>query len=98
MLQDYIPTNSGMADGDITLDEMFLQWYRLDKFDLALGRMQTKFVARRSTSTTAAHVLATSSLSKTWNASLFSSNDAGLNHAKLPQLMSAAIRSFDNQS
>ena len=46
VLQDYIPTNNGMADGDITLDEAFLHWYRLDKFDLALGRMQTKFVAR----------------------------------------------------
>ena len=46
VLQDYIPTQRGMADGDITLDEVFLQWYRLDKFDLALGRLQTKFVAR----------------------------------------------------
>ena len=46
VLQDYIPTNRGMADGDITLDEVFLQWYRLNNFDLALGRMQTKFVAR----------------------------------------------------
>ncbi len=46
VLQDYIPTNNGMADGDITLDEAFLQWYRLDKFDLAFGRMQTKFVTR----------------------------------------------------
>lgn len=46
VLQDYIPTNNGMADGDITLDEAFLHWYRSDKFDLALGRMQTKFVAR----------------------------------------------------
>ena len=46
VLQDYIPTNNGMAEGDITLDEAFLQWYRLDKFDLAIGRMQTKFVTR----------------------------------------------------
>ncbi len=46
VLQDYIPTNNGMAEGDITLDEAFLHWYRLDKFDLAIGRMQTKFVAR----------------------------------------------------
>jgi hypothetical protein len=46
VLTDYIPTNSGMADGDITLDKAFLHWYRLEKFDLALGRMQTKFVAR----------------------------------------------------
>jgi hypothetical protein len=46
VLTDYIPTNSGMADGDITLDKAFLHWYRLEKFDIALGRMQTKFVAR----------------------------------------------------
>ena len=35
-----------MADSDITLDKAFLHWYRLEKFDLAIGRMQTKFVAR----------------------------------------------------
>jgi hypothetical protein len=35
-----------MADGDVTVDEFFLQWYKLDRFDVALGRMQTKFVAR----------------------------------------------------
>ena len=46
VLTDYIPTSNGMADGDITLDKAFLHWYRLEKFDLALGRMQTKFVAR----------------------------------------------------
>jgi hypothetical protein len=46
VLTDYIPTSSGMADGDITLDKAFLHWYRLEKLDLALGRMQTKFVAR----------------------------------------------------
>jgi hypothetical protein len=46
VLTDYIPTNSGMADGDITLDKAFIHWYRLERFNLALGRMQTKFVAR----------------------------------------------------
>ncbi len=46
VITDYIPTNSGMADGDITLDKAFVHWYRLEKFNLALGRMQTKFVAR----------------------------------------------------
>ncbi len=45
-MEDSIPTPNGMADGDITLDEMFLHWYRLEHFDLAIGRMQTKFVAR----------------------------------------------------
>lgn len=46
VFDDHIPTTSGMADGDITIDEAYLQWFRLDRFDLALGRMQTKFVAR----------------------------------------------------
>ena len=44
--EDSIPTTNGMAYGDVTIDELFLQWYRLDRFDIALGRMQTKFVAR----------------------------------------------------
>lgn len=46
VLEDSIPTTNGMADGDVTVDELFLQWYRVGRFDLALGRMQTKFVAR----------------------------------------------------
>jgi len=35
-----------MTDGDITIDEAYLHWFRLHRFDLALGRIQTKFVAR----------------------------------------------------
>ena len=46
VLEDSIPTTNGMADGDITIDEAYLHWFRLDRFDLALGRLQTKFVAR----------------------------------------------------
>jgi len=46
VLEDSIPTTNGMSDGDITIDEAYLHWFRLDRFDLALGRMQTKFVAR----------------------------------------------------
>lgn len=46
VLEDSIPTGSGMDDGDITLDEAYVQWSRLDRFDLAVGRMQTRFVAR----------------------------------------------------
>lgn len=46
VLEDSTPTTNGMADGDITVDEAFFQWFRLDRFDLALGRMQTKFVTR----------------------------------------------------
>ena len=46
VLEDSIPTTNGMTDGDITLDEAYIHWFRLDRFDLALGRLQTKFVAR----------------------------------------------------
>lgn len=46
VLEDSIPTTRGMEDGDITIDEAYLHWFRLDRFDLALGRLQTKFVAR----------------------------------------------------
>jgi hypothetical protein len=46
VLEDSIPTTGGMAAGDITLDEAYIHWFRLDRFDLAVGRMQTKFVTR----------------------------------------------------
>ncbi len=45
VLEDSIPTTNGMADGDVTIDELFLHWYKLDRFDIVVGRMQTKFVA-----------------------------------------------------
>ena len=45
-LDSRIPTSNGMADGDITIDELFLHLYRSERFDVAVGRMQTKFVAR----------------------------------------------------
>jgi hypothetical protein len=46
ILQPEIPTAVGIKDGQITFDELFLHWFRLERFDLAVGRMQTKFVAR----------------------------------------------------
>jgi hypothetical protein len=46
VLEDNIPTLSGMDDGDITIDEAYVHWYRAKRFDIAVGRMQTKFVAR----------------------------------------------------
>jgi hypothetical protein len=46
VLEDSIPTTNGMSDGDTTIDEAYLHWFRLDRFNLALGRMQTKFVTR----------------------------------------------------
>lgn len=44
-LDSNIAGNSVEA-GKITLDEFFLQWFRTAKFDLAVGRLQTRFVAR----------------------------------------------------
>lgn len=41
-----IPTPVGIEDGQITLDELFLHWFRTQRFDLAVGRLQTKFVTR----------------------------------------------------
>jgi hypothetical protein len=35
-----------MKDGQITIDEFFLQRFRSDRFNVAIGRMQAKFVAR----------------------------------------------------
>jgi hypothetical protein len=37
--------NSILA-GKITVDELFVQWFRTERFDLALGRLQTRFVTR----------------------------------------------------
>lgn len=37
---------SNIDDGDITLDQLYLHTFRLQKFDVAVGRLQTKFVAR----------------------------------------------------
>jgi hypothetical protein len=45
VLTDYLPTNSSMEDGDVTLDKAFLNWYRLERLSVVVGRMQTKFVA-----------------------------------------------------
>ena len=41
-----IPSNTGMNEGDITIDTLFLHRFRHERFDLAVGRLQTKFVAR----------------------------------------------------
>jgi len=46
VIQPYIPTGSSMTDGQITIDEFFLQSFRSDRFNVAIGRMQAKFVAR----------------------------------------------------
>jgi len=46
ILQPDIPTPTGLGDGQITIDTLFFQWFRTDKFNVAAGRMETKFVAR----------------------------------------------------
>ncbi len=33
-------------NGTVTLDEMFVQWFRTERFNIALGRLQTRFVTR----------------------------------------------------
>jgi hypothetical protein len=46
VLQPNTSTATTMKDGEITIDEFFLQRFRTDRFNVAVGRMQTKFVAR----------------------------------------------------
>jgi hypothetical protein len=36
----------GVEDGDIVIDEAYIHGFRDEKFDLAIGRMQTKFVTK----------------------------------------------------
>ena len=44
--QPNVPTKVGLSDGQITIDSLFFQWFRTEKFNVAVGRMETKFVAR----------------------------------------------------
>jgi hypothetical protein len=46
IFQPNIPTPAGLSDGQITIDSLFFQWFRTEKFNVAVGRMETKFVAR----------------------------------------------------
>lgn len=46
VLQSEVPTPVGLSDGQITIDSLFFQWFRTEKFNVAVGRMETKFVAR----------------------------------------------------
>lgn len=42
-----IPIGATSApDGDVTVDELYLHSFRRESFDLAIGRLQTKFVSR----------------------------------------------------
>ena len=44
-LQSTTSTANSLVNGEFTIDEAFLHYYR-PRFDVALGRLQTKFVAR----------------------------------------------------
>ena len=46
VLQPDTPTLTSLDDGQITIDSLFMHWFRGDRFDVAVGRMETKFVAR----------------------------------------------------
>lgn len=46
VLQPDSPASISLADGQITIDSLFLHWFRGNRFDVAAGRMETKFVAR----------------------------------------------------
>ncbi len=45
-LKNEIPTNTGVRAGDVTLDSLYLHWFRTERNDVAIGRLQTRFVAR----------------------------------------------------
>jgi hypothetical protein len=39
-------TGNTVERGKLTLDEFYLQWFRTERFNLAVGRLETKFVTR----------------------------------------------------
>ncbi len=41
-----LPTASTLDQGDITFDQLYVHSFRRERFDIAIGRLQTKFVAR----------------------------------------------------
>ncbi|MDJ0941573.1 MAG: hypothetical protein QNJ00_17550 [Woeseiaceae bacterium] len=46
LVQPNISGGASMRDGELTIDSAFLQWFKSDRYDIAVGRMETKFVAR----------------------------------------------------
>ncbi len=46
VFQPEITTPTSLKDGQITIDTLFLHWFQSDRFDIAVGRMETKAVAR----------------------------------------------------
>jgi hypothetical protein len=45
-LDSSIPSPTGMREGDITIDTLFVHRFRNERFDLVAGQLQTKFVSR----------------------------------------------------
>jgi hypothetical protein len=41
-----LPNSSSIDNGDITFDQLYIHSFRREKFDVAIGRLQTKFVSR----------------------------------------------------
>jgi hypothetical protein len=46
VLQSSSPTSSGLGGGQITLDQAYVHWLARGRFDLAAGRLQSRFVLR----------------------------------------------------
>jgi hypothetical protein len=46
VMESATPSNSGLEGGQFTFDELFVQWSRRNRFDIAVGRLQTRFVLR----------------------------------------------------
>jgi hypothetical protein len=46
VLDGTLPNGASIDDGDVTFDELYIHSFRREKFDVAIGRLQTKFVSR----------------------------------------------------
>ena len=46
VLESATPGPNGLSGGQVTLDQIYLHWFRLQRFNLAVGRLQTRFVLR----------------------------------------------------
>jgi hypothetical protein len=46
VLESATPGPNGLSGGQATLDQAYLHWFRLQRFNLAVGRLQTRFVLR----------------------------------------------------
>lgn len=46
VMESATPASNGLTGGQFTLDEFFLHSFRKERFDVAVGRLQTRFVLR----------------------------------------------------